>query len=172
LDGVRKMTYEEWAMRWALPPQAIQELMLITARTQEPLSGHSEEVVAAECRLELGKHGIITMRNNVGVLEDINGRPVRYGLCNETKAMNQALKSSDDILAIPYVVKPHDVGRTIGRIGGLEYKKRNWVFTGQGREAAQSNFHRMLNSIGGIGLFANSGRCVIDTLVSHGLISQ
>lgn len=166
------MTYEEWAIRWALPPQAIQELREITSVTQDPLSGHSEEVVAAECRLALGKHGIITMRNNVGVLEDVNGRPVRYGLCNETKPMNQAMKSSDDILIIPYVVKPHDVGRTIGRFGALEYKKRNWVFSGRGREGAQSNFHRMVAAAGGVGLFANSGRCVIDTLVSHGLISQ
>lgn len=166
------MTYDEWALRWALPPLAIQELMRITAGYHEPLSGHSEDVVAAECRLELGKRGIITMRNNVGVLEDINGRPVRYGLCNETAMMNKTMKSSDDILIIPYVVKPQDVGRTIGRFGAAEYKKRNWVYSGKGREEAQCNFHRMVNAAGGIGIFANSGRCVIDTLVSHGLISQ
>lgn len=165
------MTLDEWINRWPLPAQAIHELQLVTAAYSTPTSGHSENAVAAEARLMLGRYGIVAMRNNVGVLEDKNGRPVRYGLCNETPAMNKTIKSSDDILAIPYVVKPQDVGRKLGIIGGVEYKKRNWVFSGNGRETPQLNFHRMLHAVGGVGIFANSGQSVIDSLVSHGLIS-
>lgn len=166
------MTYEEWATRWALPQQAIDELRAITAATSVRDSDHSEEAVTAEARLEMGRRGIITMRNNVGVLEDKYGRPVRYGLCNETPAMNKAVKSSDDILIIPYLVQPKDVGRKIGIFGAAEYKKRNWTYTGNGREEAQNQFHRMVRAAGGIGFFVNSGKCVIDTLVSHGVVSQ
>jgi hypothetical protein len=163
--------YDVWAWKWQLPPQAIQELMEITAARCEPLSDLSEEAVASECRLELAKHGIISMRNNVGALQDATGRVVRYGLMNETPSMNKAIKSSDDILLIPYVVKPQDVGRTLGLFGGSEYKERKWVFTGKGRENAQANFHRLLGGKGAFGTFANSREALVDSLVKHGLIS-
>lgn len=165
------MTFDEWSTRWALPPEAIRELQLITAATCQPISTHSEAAVASECRLAMGNRGILTMRNNVGVLQDVNGTPVRFGLCNENKQMNKAIKSSDDICVIPYVVKPQDVGRKFGIIAGVEYKKKNWVFTGEGRERAQLDFHRLLNAVGGVGIFANSAQSVIDSLVSQGLIS-
>jgi hypothetical protein len=165
------MTFDEWAQRWALPAQAIKELQLITATTCEPLDERSEAFVASECRLALGSYGIITMRNNVGALEDIRGRLVRYGLCNENAQMNKVIKSSDDVCIIPYIVKPQDIGRKLGVFLGVEHKRRNWVFTGKGRETPQVNFQRMVNSAGGVGLFANSAQSVIDSLVSQGLIS-
>lgn len=163
--------FDVWAWKWKMPPEAIQELMAITAARCEPLSDHSEAAVASECDLELAKHGIITMQNNVGALQDKTGRYVRYGLMNETPAMNKAIKSSDRILLISYVVKPQDVGRTLGLFGGVEYKKRKWVYTGEGREVAQATFHRVLASKGGFGTFANSRESLVDSLVKHGLIS-
>ena len=165
------MTLEEWAVRWALPPQAIAELQEATAATHTPYSDRSEAAVAADCRLALGRYGVVTMRNNVGVLEDRNGRPVRYGLCNETPAMNKVLKSADDICILPYTVTPQDIGRKLGIFLGVEHKKANWVYSGDGREAAQSNFQRMVNAAGGVGLFANSAQGLIDSLVSQRLLS-
>lgn len=166
------MTLDEWATRWALPPQAIQELRQITGETADTTSSGSEASVMSECQLLAGQLGVITMRNNVGVLEDQKtGRPVRFGLMNDSQKRNEHFKSSDDICIIPYVVKPHDVGRKFGIFGAIEYKKRNWVFTGAGRETPQANFHRMVNAAGGIAFFANSRQCVIDRLVSTGVVS-
>lgn len=164
------MTLEQWAQRWALPPQALQELQQATAATSEPRNDRSEAAVAADCRLALGRLGVVTMRNNVGVLEDRNGRPVRYGLCNETPAMNKVLKSADDICILPYTVKPQDVGRKLGVFLGVEHKRANWVYSGDGRETAQLNFQRMVSAAGGVGLFANSAQGLIDSLVRQGLV--
>lgn len=41
----------------------------------------SEAQVLADCLKEVTRLGGRVFRNNVGVLKDINGRPVRYGLC-------------------------------------------------------------------------------------------
>lgn len=165
------MTFEEWAEKWKLPPEAISELNQLSSAFSQPESDVSENAVASECRVLLGKLDIISMRNNVGVLEDRNGRPVRYGLCNESPAMNKVLKASDDILIIPHIVRPEDVGRKFGIFGAAEYKRKDWKFTGKGREVAQSNFHRMVQAKGGIGFFANNPAVIIDTLVSHRLLS-
>lgn len=164
------MDLTQWATRWQLPPQAVAELQQLTAAYADPNSGKSEEAVASECRLELNQRGIITMRNNVGALKDAKGRWVRFGLCNETKGMNEVIKSSDDICIIPYVVKPKDIGRKLGVFLGVEHKKRDWVYTGEGREVAQANFQRMVGSVGGVAVFANSAKSVIDTLVNQQLI--
>lgn len=166
------MTFDEWALKWALPAQALQEYQELTAATSSPLDDRSEAFVVSECRLALSHYKVIQMRNNVGVLEDVNGTPVRYGLCNETKQMNQIMKSSDDINILPYVVKPQDVGRKLGLFLGVEHKKPNWVYTGKGRETAQLTFQRMVRAAGGVALFANSAQGLIDNLVSEGLISR
>lgn len=46
-------------------------------------------------RLEYARRGWHLWRNNVGVLIDAKGRPVRYGLANDSKALNAVLKSGD-----------------------------------------------------------------------------
>lgn len=166
------MTLEDWQKLWALPAIAIQQLQELTAATSTPSDERSESFAASECRLALSHYKVIQMRNNVGVLEDVNGTPVRYGLCNETKQMNQVMKSSDDVNILPYVVKPQDVGRKLGIFLGVEHKKPNWVYTGKGRETAQLTFQRMVRSAGGVALFANSAKGLIDNLVSEGLISR
>lgn len=166
------MDLTQWATRWQLPPQAIAELQQLTAAYADPNSGKSEEAVASECRLALNQRGIITMRNNVGALKDAKGRWVRFGLCNETKGMNEVIKSSDDICIIPYVVKPKDIGRKLGVFLGVEHKKRDWVFGSESREVAQAQFQRMISNVGGVGLFANSAQSVIDALVGQGFIDE
>ena len=55
----------------------------------------TEEEVMRMCRLWAAERGWHLWRNNVGVLIDKTGRPVRYGLANETKALNGVLKSGD-----------------------------------------------------------------------------
>ena len=164
------MTLDEWAERWKLPDQAVQELRNITTVTSTPANPRSEAAVMSEAQLLAGKLGIITMRNNSGVLEDKNGRPVRFGLGNDSEKRNKHFKSSDDICIIPHIVTQRDVGRKFGIFGAFEYKEADWKFTGKGREEAQANFHRMVNAAGGVGLFVNNRQCLIDRLVDTGLL--
>lgn len=55
----------------------------------------AESNVQNAVRLAAARQGIHLWRNNVGVLLDRRGVPVRYGLANESKQMNQVLKSGD-----------------------------------------------------------------------------
>jgi hypothetical protein len=41
----------------------------------------AESVIVSACLLALSAAGCLAWRNNVGMLQDRNGRPVRYGLC-------------------------------------------------------------------------------------------
>lgn len=77
-------------------------------------------------------------RNIVGVsCLDANGRPVRYGLANESPDQNKVIKSADLIGIRPVLIEPRHVGHTIGQFVSREVKKGGWVYTGKGREAAQ-----------------------------------
>lgn len=55
----------------------------------------TEAELQAQIRLEAARRGWRLWRNNSGVLLDRNGRPVRYGLANDSPALNAVLKSSD-----------------------------------------------------------------------------
>lgn len=77
-------------------------------------------------------------RNNSGVLFDRSGRPVRYGLANESKAMNAMYKSGDLI------------GFTAdGRFISIEDKP-----IGGDIEPAQVRWRDLVLSCGGIALIA------------------
>lgn len=58
-------------------------------------TGLSEADIQNLIRLEAPRRGWHLWRNNVGVLMDRRGVPVRYGLANDSKAMNEVLKSGD-----------------------------------------------------------------------------
>ena len=172
------MTYDEWLYRWQglIPTQALQELHAVLTRPENPPERNhgdprSEAAVQAAGVLALSDLGALVYRNNVGVLKDVNGRPVRYGLANETPNMNKVLKSGDYIGAMPYVVQPYDVGRTLGVFLSVEFKPADWHYTGKGREQAQLNWQTAYNRIGGVAFFANSTQSIIDSLDNKRLLS-
>ena len=170
------MTLEQLIARWGLPPQFAAELaQVLTGSVYVPkpdkLDPKSEAWTANDCRIVGGRVGLVTWRNNVGVLEDVTGRPVRYGLANESAAMNKVLKSGDDIGIYPHVVRPQDVGRKLGVFVSVEHKKPSWSYTGKGREGPQTNWIQGVEAFGGVALFATRGRDVVDKLVSSGLLS-
>ncbi len=55
----------------------------------------SEAAVLNSVRLEAGRRGWHTFRNNCGAMQDKTGRVVRYGLANESKQMNSVIASAD-----------------------------------------------------------------------------
>ena len=114
----------------------------------------SEAAAQQRVRLEASQKGARLWRNNCGVLEDKTGRPVRYGLANDSPAVNKMIKSSDLIGITPHVVTPQDVGRTLGIFTAIEVKRHGWCFRGQDRETAQLRFIILVLSMGGIGKFS------------------
>lgn len=80
---------------------------------------------------------------------------IRYGLCNESKQMNQVLKSADYVGITPHVVTPADVGHTLGIFTAPEFKRGDWHYTGKDREVAQKNFIDLVVSLGGRAMFWN-----------------
>jgi hypothetical protein len=107
----------------------------------------SEADVQREIRLVLADLGVITWRNNSGVATDKTGRPVRFGLGNDSKQLNDVCKSSDIIGIIP----------PGGWFLAIEVKREDWIgFDPSPRERAQQNFIRTIAERGGFGMFAKS----------------
>jgi hypothetical protein len=147
----------EWALAWGIPFAALQDLrgrlgVLDWLPTAE---GRSEGAVSNAVRLEASRKGMRLWRNNVGVLQDNNGRPVRFGLANDSPQVNKVLKSGDLIGIDPVVITPGMVGSTIGRFLSVETKPEGWHFTGTPREEAQQSWALFVASMGGRALFAN-----------------
>ena len=142
-----------WALRHKVSPSALDELRVLLGIDEDPVSlvegKVGESRVQEQCRLEASQAGGRLWRNNVGVLSDERGVPVRYGLCNESKLMNQKLKSSDLIGIKPIVITPDMVGHTIGQFQAREVKKSGWHYTGKGREDAQMAFGELVIRLGG-----------------------
>lgn len=124
-----------------------------------------ESSVQQRIRLAAAYDGIDLWRNNVGVLLDSTGRPVRYGLANDSVKLNQELKSSDLIGPTPLFIMPHHVGMILGVFSAIECKEEGWQFPQPtnhkeyDRAIAQSRFHDKVRGAGGYAGFAT---CVED----------
>jgi hypothetical protein len=106
-------------------------------------------------RLEAAQKDILLWRNNVGALRDDRGVPVRYGLANDSKAMNEVLKSADLIGIRKVVIQPYMVGWVIGQFVSREMKELGWKFNPKDkRESAQQTWGNLINSYGGDAMFA------------------
>lgn len=103
------------------------------------------------------------MRNNVGVAFDATGRPIRYGLMNESRNVNSEYKSSDLIDCLPVLIQPHHVGRTFGLFVALETKHSDWKLRrGDTHAQAQLRFINLVRKNGGMSDFITDARQVRD----------
>ena len=152
------MNIQSWAKKWGVSPEALKELHmalgLVNTDPTTPAVGNNEAAVQVRIRLEASDKGGILWRNNVGALKDLRGVPVRYGLANESKAMNEAIKSSDLIGIRPVVIQPYHVGQTLGQFVAREVKEPTWEYSATLHEVAQLRFLNLVASLGGDACFA------------------
>ena len=105
-------------------------------------------------------------RNNSGVLNDVNGRPVRFGLANDSRALNEQIKSPDLVGWMPKLITPDMVGDVVAVFLSPEIKRDGWRFpkpgplkdgngrlTEYGRCMAQKRWADMVVEEGGIAGF-------------------
>lgn len=151
----------EWAARWGIPQAALDELATLTGidkslrETREP--GASESRVQSQCRLRAEEQGNFLTRNNVGALKDDRGVPVRYGLMNDSKALNQIIKSADLIGGRQVLITPEMVGQKILQFYSVECKEADWTFNPNDKHtAAQLRWAQYINSRGGYAVFATT----------------
>lgn len=154
---------DRWAAKWQVPPQALSELAdAMHAAVHRLAPPHpkakSEADVVDVARLEASRAGWRLFRNNVGAATDAAGNFIRYGLCNESKRQNEAIKSSDLIGIRPIVVHFGMVGQTVGQFVAVECKRPGWTpAKNDKREAAQAKFQAMITAKGGHAFFTSTG---------------
>lgn len=151
----------EWAARWQIPMPAIHDLRLFVLGLDggpgNPTAGASEAAVQSRVRVAASRRGMRLWRNNVGVHHDPEqGIFVRYGLANESKLVNDVVKSADLIGIRPRIVQPSDIGALIGQFVSYEVKHEGWKYTGTEREQAQERWAQIVTSLGGEARFITS----------------
>ena len=150
-------TITEWAIVHGISASALRDLNdvfidCIPAFT--PGNGESEQVGQQRIRLEASRQGARLFRNNIGACTDDRGNFIRYGLANDSAAMNKKIKSGDLIGITPKLVTPDMVGGIVGLFTSIECKRPGWAFKDTPREKAQQNWNQFVVSMGGIAQFA------------------
>ena len=114
----------------------------------------SESSASDLIRLEASRLGIRLWRNNVGAGKLQDGSFIRWGLCNDSAALNREIKSADLIGIRPLLITPAHVGQVIGQFISREVKHPLWKWHGTDREVAQLAWVDLVNSLGGDACFA------------------
>ena len=147
-----------WAIRYNIPPDAIRELRSIlvvpTANRVSDGDAGDEAKVQAKIRVEASRKGWLLFRNNVGAGKLDNGSFLRWGLANDSAALNSRVKSADLIGVRPVLISPRHIGRTIGQFVSVECKRAGWTYRGNDREQAQLRWAEAILGAGGHAVFA------------------
>lgn len=155
------MQLVEWAVKHHVTLQALNELKMLFGTTIDSdtvwsRDTPSEAYVQSLVRLEAARKGLRLWRNNVGVLPGPSGQPVRYGLANDSKRLNEEIKSSDLIGWRPVLIGPDHVGSTIAQFVSRECKHPGWQYTGDAHEEAQLRWIVAVLTDGGDAQFCNA----------------
>ena len=126
----------------------------------------NEAVVQQQVRLAMARLGAQVWRNQSGAMEDKTGRIVRFGLSNDSAALNAAIKSADLVGITPMTVQQHHVGRTVGVFTAIEVKRPGWHLTpGDKRGQAQKRFLDIVVGVGGMAGFVTDPADLANILV-------
>lgn len=154
------LSLHEWATRWEIPQQALDELFHGLQWNQNEEAGLPEASVLSRVRLEAARKNVFLWRNNIGAgkiaTDDGTTRFLRWGLANDSERLNKVLKSSDLIGIRKHMVQPSDVGNIIGQFVARECKKPGWKYTGTPEEVAQFRFIHLVNNHGGDAAFTTT----------------
>lgn len=153
------MTISDWAKRWGISDNAMYELYVLCGcfdPADPSYKGRLEGGISDAQRVSAARTGTILWRNNVGAVMTDDGRMVRYGLCNDSKKLNEKVKSSDLIGIRPVLITPEMVGTTIGQFVARECKRPGWTYKATAREEAQLRFHILVSERGGDAAFAST----------------
>lgn len=158
------MLLTEWAAQWNISPQALDDLRIrfgILKKHSEPhwTDGKSEAAIQNIVKLEASEKGCRLWRNNVGAYRN-GANFIRYGLANESSAVNRVIKSADLIGIRPVVITPQHVGHTIGQFLSREVKRNSWHFHDSEEEKAQLRWIDLVTALGGDASFV-TGRGTI-----------
>lgn len=155
------MNLYQWAIKWGVSYAALAELNNTyglngtEGDSDGDAKGKSEAYAQSVVRLEAARKDIRLWRNNVGALLDETGRPVRYGLANDSKELNATIKSADLIGIRKVTIEPRHVGQIIGQFVSREIKEPGWHFNpNDSHEAAQLRWAHLILMHGGDASFA------------------
>lgn len=147
------MKLDLWARKWNIPSEALQELKqtlgVLPTINSTGKEYYSEAGVASRVKLEAAKKGIQLWRNNVGAGMIKGGAFVRFGLANESEAMNKVIKSGDYIGIRPVLITRSLIGTVVGQFISLEIKPSGWRYMCTPRERAQLAWVNFVISMGG-----------------------
>lgn len=155
-----------WALRHGIGFAAVYELRQLMGQIPEltseqvcALAGKGEAFVQSSVRLAAPQHGYQFFRNNVGALKDERGIPVRYGLANDTAALNKVVKSHDLIGWRSFIITDQHVGQRIAQFAARECKKPEWpgYDPTNEHERAQQRFADLVIAAGGEAAFTSGG---------------
>lgn len=111
-----------------------------------PTTIKTEQDLLNQLRLNYSATGARLWRNNVGAYYDQRNHLIRYGLANESKKINDQLKSADLIGIRPIKITEQDIGRTIGQFVSIEVKRPKQTLR---IKKAQTNWRDLIQSLGG-----------------------
>ena len=115
----------------------------------------NESTIQAKVRLDASKLGWRLWRNNVGVLMDSRGVPVRFGLANDSAGVNKIIKSADLIGIRPVIITQDRVGKVIGQFVSIECKSEDYKFNKNNpHDQAQIQWMELITEYGGYAKFS------------------
>jgi hypothetical protein len=145
----------QWAARHGVSAAALAELSGVLGAVATPAIGMGSEArVQSLVRLAAPELGMRLFRNNVGVMKNEQGTPVRYGLANDSPALNKRLKSSDLIGWRRLPITQAMVGYAVAQFVSIECKREGWKpGAHDAREAAQGAWLALVAADGGLAKF-------------------
>jgi hypothetical protein len=143
-----------WATRHRVSDAALADLAATLGAIGGGEGGASESRAQSEIRLAAPGLAMRLFRNNVGVLKNEQGTPVRYGLANDSPSLNKRLKSSDLIGWRRLQVGPEHVGAVVAQFAAIECKAPGWRYSGDDHEQAQARWGALVAADGGYFRFA------------------